>query len=175
MTEGECRRGGYVPSFRLSVFPSHAIFHPHAHTPATRRHQPHRVLPRRPTGCGPPRPGERGPRALSGLSQPPLRLPLHPRPPRQPPRRPRRSDLVAVEPAATVSHAAGSYPVFVEPGIAGRLPALAAELLPGLRLAVITDRTVGRAVPHGIDAPTLVVAPGEGSKTRARWSGLTDR
>jgi 3-dehydroquinate synthase len=80
-----------------------------------------------------------------------------------------------VEPAATVSHAAGSYPVFVEPGLVGRLPALAAELLPGLRLAVITDRTVGRAVPHGIDAPTLVVAPGEGSKTRARWSALTDR
>jgi 3-dehydroquinate synthase len=80
-----------------------------------------------------------------------------------------------VQPAATVTHATGRYPVFVEPGLAGRLPALASELLPGRRLAVITDRTVGRAVPHGIDAPTLVVAPGEASKTRSRWSALTDR
>jgi 3-dehydroquinate synthase len=80
-----------------------------------------------------------------------------------------------MEPAVTVTHAAGSYPVFAVSGLLARLPALAAELLPGRRLAVITDRTVGRAVPHGLDAPTLVVAPGEGSKTRTRWSALTDR
>ena len=90
-----------------------------------------------------------------------------------------RSDLVAVEPVVTVTlgppSADRGYPVFVEPGLTARLPSLAAELLPGRRLAVITDRTVGRAVPHGIDAPTLVVAPGEGSKTRARWGALTDR
>jgi 3-dehydroquinate synthase len=40
---------------------------------------------------------------------------------------------------------------------------------------VITDRTVGRLVAHDLEAPTLVVAPGESSKSRARWSGLTDR
>jgi 3-dehydroquinate synthase len=56
-----------------------------------------------------------------------------------------------------------------------RLPTLAAEHLAGRRLVVITDRTVGRLVPHGLDAPTLVIAPGEGSKSRARWGALTDR
>jgi 3-dehydroquinate synthase len=80
-----------------------------------------------------------------------------------------------VEPIVTVGHGAGSYPVFVEPGLMTRLPALAAEHLAGRRLVVITDRTVGRLVPHGLDAPTLVIAPGEGSKSRARWGALTDR
>lgn len=83
--------------------------------------------------------------------------------------------MVGGEPAVRVRHGTGSYPVHVEPGLLGRLPALAAELLPRRRLAVITDRTVGRLVPHGLEVPTLVVAPGEASKTRARWSGLTDR
>ena len=78
-------------------------------------------------------------------------------------------------PVVTVRHGAGSYPVLVEPGLLARLPALAAEYLPRRRLVVITDRTVARLVPHGLDAPTLVVAPGENSKSRARWSGLTDR
>jgi 3-dehydroquinate synthase len=80
-----------------------------------------------------------------------------------------------VEPVVTVGHGAGSYPVFVEPGLITRLPALAAKHLAGRRLVVITDRTVGRLVPHGLDAPTLVIAPGEGSKSRARWGALTDR
>ncbi|HEX7024347.1 MAG TPA: 3-dehydroquinate synthase [Gemmatimonadales bacterium] len=78
-------------------------------------------------------------------------------------------------PVAVVRHGTGSYPVHVEPGLVSRLPALAAELLQGRRLVVITDRTVGRAVPHGLGVPTLVVAPGESSKTRARWATLTDR
>jgi 3-dehydroquinate synthase len=65
--------------------------------------------------------------------------------------------------------------VQVEAGLLGRLPAVAAQFLPGRRLAVITDRTVARLVPHGLDVPTLVVGPGEGSKTRARWGALTDR
>lgn len=83
--------------------------------------------------------------------------------------------MVADGPVVRVTHATGSYPVHVEPGLLARLPALAAELLPRRRLAVITDRTVGRFVPHGLDVPTLIVGPGEGSKTRARWSALTDR
>lgn len=74
-----------------------------------------------------------------------------------------------------VTHAAGSYPVMVEPGLLQRLPALAAEVLPNHRLVVITDRTVARAVIHPLEVPTLVVAPGESSKSRARWSALTDR
>lgn len=83
--------------------------------------------------------------------------------------------MVSGTPVAQVTHATGSYPVFVEPGLLGQLGGLAAELLPGRRLVVITDRTVGRMVPHELDVPTLVVAPGEASKSRARWSALTDR
>ena len=80
-----------------------------------------------------------------------------------------------MQPAITVSHAAGSYPVFVEPGLLQGLAAHAAALLPGRRLVVVTDRTVGRLVTHDLEAPTLVVAPGEASKSRARWGALTDR
>ena len=83
--------------------------------------------------------------------------------------------MVAREPVVRVTHGAGDYPVWVEPGLLGSLPALAAELLPKRRLAVITDRTVGRLVAHGLDVATLVVAPGESTKSRARWSALTDR
>jgi 3-dehydroquinate synthase len=78
-------------------------------------------------------------------------------------------------PLLTVRHGSGSYPVFVETGLLPRLGALAGELLPGRRLVVITDRTVARAVPHDLGVPTLVVAPGESSKSRARWAALTDR
>lgn len=78
-------------------------------------------------------------------------------------------------PVVTVRHATGTYPVLVETGLLARLPALAAEHLARRRLVVISDRTVGRLVPHGLDVPTLVVAPGEGSKSRARWAALTDR
>ena len=80
-----------------------------------------------------------------------------------------------MEPIAEVRHHAGSYPVLVEVGLLGGLAGSVAQLLPGRRLAVITDRTVGRLVSHNLEVPTLVVAPGEGSKTRARWSALTDR
>ncbi|NOT07630.1 MAG: 3-dehydroquinate synthase [Gemmatimonadales bacterium] len=80
-----------------------------------------------------------------------------------------------MEPVVRVTHASGSYPVHVAPGLLGALGALAAEHLEGRRLIVITDRTVGRAVAHGLEAPTLVVGPGEASKSRARWGALTDR
>lgn len=83
--------------------------------------------------------------------------------------------MVAGDPVVRVTHAGGSYPVHVAPGLLARLPAMLGELLPKRRLAVITDRTVARLVPHGLEVPTLVVAPGEGSKTRARWTALTDR
>jgi 3-dehydroquinate synthase len=78
-------------------------------------------------------------------------------------------------PVVEVTHAGGRYPVFVEPGLLARLPSLAAELMPGRRLVVITDRTVARALKNPLDIPTLVVAPGESSKSRARWTALTDR
>ena len=80
-----------------------------------------------------------------------------------------------MRPLVEVSHGTGQYPVFVESGLLGNLAASSAQLLPGRRLAVITDRTVARLVRHNLEVPTLVVAPGEGSKSRPRWSALTDR
>ena len=80
-----------------------------------------------------------------------------------------------MDPVVRVRHAIGSYPVYVEPGLLARLPALAAELLGGRRLVVVTDRNVAKSVATDLDAPTLVVAPGESSKSRARWGALTDQ
>lgn len=80
-----------------------------------------------------------------------------------------------MEPVLRVNHSAGSYPVFVETGVLSRLAEMAAAHLPGRRLAVITDRNVARAVSYQLDAPTLVVPPGERAKSRARWAALTDR
>ncbi len=80
-----------------------------------------------------------------------------------------------MNPVVEVLHAGGRYPVFVHSGLTGGLAGFAAQYLPGRRLVVITDRTVARAVPHGLEAPTLVIAPGERSKTRTRWGSLTDR
>lgn len=78
-------------------------------------------------------------------------------------------------PAVLVRHAGGEYPVFVAPGALDGLAGYVASWLPGRRVAVVTDRTVARAVPHRLEGPALVVAPGEASKSRARWSALTDR
>ncbi len=74
-----------------------------------------------------------------------------------------------------VAHALGRYPVDVRPGGLAALPDLLAEVADRRRVVVITDRNVGRAVEVPLKAPTLVVPPGEGSKTRTRWRGLTDR
>jgi 3-dehydroquinate synthase len=82
---------------------------------------------------------------------------------------------VVADATIRVTHATGSYPVLVESGLLATLASRAAGLLPGRRLAVITDRTAGRAVSHDLEVPTLMIAPGEASKSRARWSALTDR
>jgi 3-dehydroquinate synthase len=78
-----------------------------------------------------------------------------------------------------VTHSLGSYPVYVEPGVLARLGELVARHVPGRRLALLTDSTV-RALPSkwrlslpGVDAE-LVIPPGERSKTRARWTALSD-
>ena len=65
--------------------------------------------------------------------------------------------------------------MYVASGLVETLAARVADLLPDHRLAVVTDRTVARAVVHDLDVMTLIVAPGEGSKTRTRWAALTDR
>ena len=74
-----------------------------------------------------------------------------------------------------VRHSLGRYPVEIGSGLIDRLPGIVETLAPGRRVAVITDRNVARTVPHPIKAPVLVVAPGEGSKTRRRWADLTDQ
>ena len=74
-----------------------------------------------------------------------------------------------------VRHERGSYPVVIAPGSVAMLDAAVEEAVPGRRLAVITDRTVARAVPQPLKVPVLVVPPGEGSKSRRRWADLTDQ
>jgi 3-dehydroquinate synthase len=79
-----------------------------------------------------------------------------------------------------VRHSRGSYPVYVEPGILGRLGELVSEHLPGRRVALIADETVhalyrgGRLGEGRWDGETLTFPAGEQSKTRETWSRLTD-
>jgi 3-dehydroquinate synthase len=79
-----------------------------------------------------------------------------------------------------VRHSQGSYPVYVEPGILGRLGVLASEHLPGRRVAMIADETVhalyrnGRLGESAWNGETLTFPAGEKSKTRETWSRLTD-
>ncbi len=78
-----------------------------------------------------------------------------------------------------VRHALGSYPVYVEPGVLGRLAELVARHVPGRRLALVTDTNVRPlAAQWGVGLPAidaeLVVPAGETSKTRERWSQLSD-
>lgn len=81
-----------------------------------------------------------------------------------------------------VRHALGSYPVYVEPGLLGRLGALAARHLSGRRLALVTDTGVAplfrewrRGATDTLElAAELVVPAGEASKTRATWAQLSD-
>ena len=75
----------------------------------------------------------------------------------------------------TIRHRHGEYPVLIDPGLLGELPSLAERHLPGRRLAVITDRNVARALDSPLPVPTLVVAPGERSKSRRRWADLSDK
>jgi 3-dehydroquinate synthase len=79
-----------------------------------------------------------------------------------------------------VSHALGSYPVYIEPGALARLPQLTRELLPHRRVALIADARVHRLYESGQFGPdpwegeSLTFEPGERSKTRESWIELTD-
>ncbi len=74
-----------------------------------------------------------------------------------------------------VRHSTGRYPVVIEPGALAELARFVARVAPGRRPVIITDRTVARVVPLGVDWPRLVVPPGERSKSRARWAALSDQ
>jgi 3-dehydroquinate synthase len=79
-----------------------------------------------------------------------------------------------------VTHALGSYPVYVEPGAFGRLDGLVAEHLAGRRPVMIADAAVhelyrsGRMGTPSWTGETLTFAPGEASKTRETWGRLSD-
>lgn len=77
-----------------------------------------------------------------------------------------------------VRHAGGQYDVVIGPGVLARLGPLAAERLPGRRLALVTDETIlPRLAAWGAGAVgelRLTVPPGEEAKSRERWSALTD-
>jgi 3-dehydroquinate synthase len=86
-----------------------------------------------------------------------------------------------VDPApVVVGHALGSYPVLVAPGLLGRLEALVAEHLGASRVVLIADAAVygllqaGRLGRAPWTGSALTFPPGEASKTRERWAGLTD-
>jgi 3-dehydroquinate synthase len=80
-----------------------------------------------------------------------------------------------------VTHALGSYHVYVETGALARLPALIQELLPDRRVALIADSRVDSIYRSGewgtglLEAESLTFEPGEKSKTRESWAELTDQ
>ena len=80
-----------------------------------------------------------------------------------------------------VTHALGSYPVYVEPGGLERLEELVRLHLPQRRVAMLADATVyqlyrgGRLGKPGWTGETLTIPPGETSKTRDHWGRLTDQ
>jgi 3-dehydroquinate synthase len=79
-----------------------------------------------------------------------------------------------------VRHAGGTYPVYVEPGVLGRLNSLVKEHLPGHRVVMVGDATVvelygtGQLGSAGWSGETLTFAAGERSKSRETWARLTD-
>jgi 3-dehydroquinate synthase len=79
-----------------------------------------------------------------------------------------------------VTHALGSYPVYVEPRVLGRLEELVTEHLDVSRTALIADGNVfallqtGRLGRHPWSGPALTFPAGEASKTRDQWARLTD-
>jgi 3-dehydroquinate synthase len=79
-----------------------------------------------------------------------------------------------------VTHALGSYPVYVEPGAMADLAALVLRHLPGRRIVTLADETVAQLLLKGDLGPsqwageTLTIPAGEQSKTRETWARLTD-
>ena len=79
-----------------------------------------------------------------------------------------------------VTHALGSYPVYVEAGALARLDELLGAHLPGRRVAMIADAAVeeqyrtGRMGAAPWKGETITFPSGERSKTRDSWARLTD-
>jgi 3-dehydroquinate synthase len=79
-----------------------------------------------------------------------------------------------------VTHALGSYPVYIEPGLLGRLDDLVRQHLGARRVAMIADAAVhdlyreGRLGSAPIPLEAVTFPSGESSKSRESWAGLTD-
>jgi 3-dehydroquinate synthase len=79
-----------------------------------------------------------------------------------------------------VRHALGSYPVYVEPGVLGRLESVVADHLDTTRTTLVADSNVfallqsGRLGRNPWTGPALTFPAGEASKTREQWARLTD-
>jgi 3-dehydroquinate synthase len=88
-------------------------------------------------------------------------------------------DLAMSQPI-NVSHALGSYPVYVRSGILAHLGELSRGHLPERRLALITDQTVNQLYQAGrLGSPpwqgeSLQLPAGEIFKTRESWTQLSD-
>jgi 3-dehydroquinate synthase len=80
-----------------------------------------------------------------------------------------------------VTHALGTYPIYVEPGAIGQLGALVVHHLGKRRVALLADETVlrlyqsGQLGPANWSGETLTFPAGEPSKTRDTWTRLTDQ
>ena len=79
-----------------------------------------------------------------------------------------------------VKHAAGTYPVLIQPGAVSDLSSVVEEYLPGRRVALVVDQTVlqlyraGRLGQPDWTGAVLSFPAGEPSKTRETWTRLTD-
>lgn len=79
-----------------------------------------------------------------------------------------------------VTHSTGRYDIHVSPGIAAEAGTWIAKVLPGRRLAIITDPTIRAALTSAgkwpkIDADVIEVPPGEAAKNRDEWARVTDQ
>jgi 3-dehydroquinate synthase len=88
--------------------------------------------------------------------------------------------VVAGDEPIVVRHALGRYPVYVAPGVLGRLESLVGDHAPGARVVMIADASVYQLLQAGRwqrgpwTGSALQFPPGEASKTRERWAILTD-
>ena len=83
-------------------------------------------------------------------------------------------------PPIRVTHSTGRYDIHVTPGIAAEAGTWIAKVLPGRRLAIITDPTIRAALTSAatwpaLDADVIEVPPGEAAKSREEWVRVTDR
>ena len=79
-----------------------------------------------------------------------------------------------------VTHALGSYPVYIETGALSRLEELVRQHMPGRQLVLIADEVVyglyraGRFGPAPGELQAITFPSGEKFKTRESWAQLTD-